>query len=230
MKKGIIFSIIGIIGSTVIHAQSFNFDIAFAVGAPQGSFQQTLDRNSFGLDGAFTYQIADLPVQIGAGLVYQNFGWKERYEYLSPNIPEVDVRVRTTNNMVTPHLILRFEPTRGAVRPFVEGTWGFNYLYTETSVLDEWEDEEIFSTINYDYFTSNIGIGGGMKFNLWEGFDEDGDYFKLSLIVKARYMIGGEALYMKEGDLVNTGDGVEYNISRSRTDLNTFNIGFMFSF
>jgi len=212
-------------------AQPFNVDISFALGTPQGDFQQSLDRNSYGLDLAFTYQVGrDIPLHIGAGMVYQNYGWRERSAQFIDGVPEVDVNVRTTNNLITPQLLMRLEPRYGGFSPFVEGSIGFNYLYTESSIRDEYEDDEIASSVNYDYFTSNVGIGGGAKFLLWEGYDEDGDFWGIHLFLKTKYMLGGEALYLREGDLVANGNDLELNLSRSRTDLTTFNVGVVFNF
>ncbi len=230
MKKinYLIFAIALIPG--LVNAQGFNFDIGFALGTPQGSFHQSLERNAYGLDMSATYQIPRSPIHFGIGGVYQNFGWDERTEFFSPDIQEVRVKVRTTNNMFTPHLIMRFEPEYGVIKPFVEGLVGFNYLYTQSSVVDGWDDDELASTVNHDYYTPSYGIGGGMKFRLYEGYDEDGDFIGFSIIVKAKYMLGGEADYLKEGDLIRTRRGLDYNLSRSRTDLTTFNVGFVFNF
>lgn len=212
-------------------AQPFNFDISFALGTPQGSFQQSLERDSYGLDFAFTYQIGrNIPIHIGAGMMYQNYGWRERETQFVDGAPEVDINVRTTNNMITPQLIMRIEPTMGGFSPFIEGSVGFNYLYTESSITDMYDDEEIASTVNYDYFTSNSGIGAGAKFRLWQGYDDDGDFIGVHLILKTKYMLGGEAMYLKEGDLIPRGNDLEYIVSRSRTDLTTFNVGVVFNF
>jgi len=230
MKK-ITYTLFALMVLTVsLSGQEFNFDIGFALGTPNGSFQQSLERNSYGLDIGATYQIGNSPIHLGGGLVYQNYGWRERSEYFSPNIQEVELRVRTTNNMVTPHFLLRIEPNIGMISPFLEGMFGFNYLYTESSVLDDWAEEEIASSVNYDSYASSLGVGGGLKFKLYEGFDDDGDFIGVSMIVKAKYMLGGEADYLKEGGLTRTRRGLEYDISRSRTDLTTFNVGVVLSF
>lgn len=230
MKRGIYLLFILTILPAMVTAQAFNFDVGFALGTPNGSFQQSLERNSYGIDASATYQIRDTPIHLGGGLIYQNYGWRERSEYFSPDIQEVRVRVRTTNNMITPHFLLRIEPDLGAVSPFVEGIFGFNYLYTESAIVDDWSEEELTSSVNYDSYTSNYGIGGGMKFRLYDGYDEDGDYFGVSLMVKAKFMLGGEADYLKEGGLERTRRGLNYDVSRSRTDLTTFNVGVVFSF
>lgn len=230
MKK-INLTLLILLATFSVQAQLFNFDINFALGTPQGDFQQSLDRNSYGVDMGFTVKAGrDLPVHIGAGLVYQNYGWRERNNQFVSGVPEVDVTVRTTNNIVTPQLLLRLEPEYGGFTPFIEGSIGFNYLYTESSIRDEYDDYEIASSVNHDYFTSNYGIGGGAKILLWEGISEDGDFIGIHLMLKTKYMLGGEALYLKEGDLVPNGNSLDYNFSRSRTDLTTFNIGVVFNF
>lgn len=234
MKKITVLILVSILSSVTTIAQPygyrpFNFEIDFAVGTPQGTFMQELERNSYGLDMSFTYQLPESPIHIGMGLTYQNFGWSERYTNIY-GIPEVDLKVRTTNNMVTPHLIMRIEsPTQG-VKPFVEGTLGFNYLFTESSILDDWDEEEIASDINHDYLTSSFGLGGGIKIDLYEGLDDDGDFFGLSMVIRSRLNLGGEAIYMKEGDLERTPNGVILNLRQSRTDLTTFNVGFVVNF
>lgn len=217
--------------SAMGYGQPFTFDVSFAVGSPQGSFQQVLDRDAYGIDMGVTYQLGKhSPVHIGAGFLYQNYGWKERQTQFVEDVPEVDVTVRTTNNLITPHFILRLEPDLGFFSPFLESTIGFNYLFTESSIVDKWDEDRIASTVNYDYFTSNMGIGGGIKFRVWEGFDGDGDFYRVHLIVKSHYMLGGEALYLTEGDLIPNGNTIEYTVRRSRTDLTTFNVGISLSF
>ncbi|MCG8373868.1 MAG: PorT family protein, partial [Balneolales bacterium] len=224
-------TIVLVLGFISANAQPFNVDVSFAVGTPQGSFGQSLDREAYGVDLGFTYQpIREIPFHFGFGLIYQNYGWRERSSQFIAGVPEVDVSVRTTNNMVTPQLLFRLEPDMGFFSPFVESSIGFNYLYTESSIRDVYFDEEIASTINYDYATSNYGIGGGAKFALWEGFSGDGDFLGVHLILKAKYMVGGHAYYLKEGDLVNRNGELIYNLSSSRTDLTTFNIGVVLNF
>ncbi len=230
MKK-MLLTVSVILMALSAQGQDFNFDISFAIGSPQGDFAQSLDRDAYGLDAAFTYKVGrEIPLHLGVGIMYQNYGWRERETQFVEGVPEVDVNVRTTNNLITPQFIMRLEPRLGGFSPFIEGSIGFNYLYTQSSIRDEYEDEEIASSINYDYFTSNYGIGGGAKFRLWEGYDEDGDFWGVHLFIKTKYMLGGEAQYLKEGDLIARGNDLEYIISRSRTDLTTFNIGVLFNF
>lgn len=228
--KRIFFLTAFILSALPVNAQEINLDLSFAYGTPKGDFSQVLDRDVYGLEGALTYQVPHSPIHLGIGMTYQNYGWKERYEYFSPAIQEVQVKVRTTNNMFIPHLVARLEPDLGFFSPFVEGTLGLNYMYTQSSVIDEWDEEEIASTINYDYLTTSSGIGGGVKFRIYEGYDHEGDYLKVSMIIKSRFMLGGVADYLREDDLIRSRRGIEYSVNRSRTDLSTFHVGFVLSF
>lgn len=230
MKQQLLFTLSLAIFPVLLIAQPFNFDLSFAYGTPKGAFQQNLDRDAYGLETSFTYQLPQTPIHLGIGMTYQNYGWRERHEYFSPNIQEVQVKVRTTNNIFIPHLVARLEPDLGFFSPFVEGSLGLNYLYTESSIIDDWDEEEIASTVNYDYVTTNSGVGGGVKFRLYEGYDNEGDYLKVSMIIKSRFMLGGEADYLREGDLQRNRRGVTYELNRSRTDLRTFNVGFVLNF
>ena len=228
MKKGIALLIIVAGLSGVVTAQPFNIDLSFAMGTPKGSFSNALDRNLYGIDMALTYQLQGTPLHFGMGLQYQNFGWSESYDYYS-----FDGKVRTTHDMISPHLLMRIEAPLSyisIVSPFVEGIVGFNYLYTESKVVDFWSDEETPGTINYDHATPSYGIGGGLRIRLFEEFDFDGDYLKIAFLIKTRYMVGGEAVYLKEGGLTSTSSGLNYNLERSRTDLVTLNFGFVLSF
>lgn len=230
MKKSIALSIFFILflNKTVL-SQSFQLDINALVGTPKGVFMNELNRSAIGLDMAFTYQFPYTPIHIGTGITFQNYGWRERdasfYE-----VPEVDVSVRTTNNIVTPYFLIRLESPYGSVRPFVEAQMGLNYLYTESSIIDEWDEEEIASEINYDYFTTNSGFSGGIKIKLYEGFSESGNYSNIGLVLRGKYSIGGNARYLKEGDLQVDGRDLVMNIRESRTDLTSFSVGLSFNF
>jgi hypothetical protein len=230
MKKATLFFSILALSTATIQAQYSVIEASFIYGMPQGDFQQSLNRETYGFDASYLYNIDYTPIQIGVGLNFHNYGWQTRREFFSPNIQEVQVKVRTTNNMANPHFIARIAPELGPVSPFVEGTIGFNYLYTQSSVLEEWEGEEIATTINHDFVTGSAGIGGGIRFSLYDGYDDDGDRFRVNLVMKGRLLIGGEADYLREGDLLRTRRGLQYSLNRSRTDMTTYSIGFSINF
>lgn len=230
MKKLFLTLALVLLSFINIYAQGYNLDVNFAVGTPEGAFAESIDRELYGLDLGFTYAVYDTPLQLGVGLLYQNYGWNERTEPFSSRIDEVDVRVRTTNDIVNPHLIARLEPEFGHVKPFVEGYAGFNYLYTKSSVIDDFTDEEIASSINQDNLAMSYGMGGGIKIKLTDMLDDNGSAIGISLLLKGKVLKGGIAEYLTRGDLRASDGRFDYNLNRSTTNLTTFNIGVVFSF
>ena len=227
MKKLVLTILFVLISYCEVYAQAYNFDVNFAVGTPEGSFGESIDRELYGVDLGFTYALNNSPLHVGVGLLYQNYGWNERSEPFSEHINEVDVRVRTTNDVVNPHFIARIEPQFGHIKPFVEGYAGFNYLYTKSSVIDEYTDDEIASSINQDNYAMSYGMGGGLKVKLT---DDNGKAIGISLLLKGKILKGGIAEYLTQGDLRASDGRVNYNLNRSNTDFTTFNIGVVFSF
>ena len=55
--------------------------------------------------------------------------------------------------------------------------------------------------------------------------DEIEEINSLFLDLKVRYLFGSEAEYLKEGSVVVDNGNVIYNVSKSKTDLITVNIG-----
>lgn len=230
MKKYNLVPLILLLGTNLsVFSQSFQLDVNALVGTPKGVFMDELNRNSIGVDLALTYQIENTPIYVGTGITLQNYGWKERDTYLY-NAPEIDVSVRTTNNIVTPYFILKLEEQVGRVSPFIEAQLGINYLYTESTLIDSWDEEEIASDINYDYYTTSSGFGGGLKFKLYEGFTQTGKHNNINLVLKGKFMNGGNARYLKEGDLHVNGNDLILNVRESRTDIISYSVGISFSF
>ena len=82
----------------------------------------------------------------------------------------------------------------------------------------------MFETTNFDDFTWSYGAGGGLLIQILR---DEGELAALFLDLKARYVFGTNAQYLREGDIVvNPANGsVTYYVSESQTDLLTFHIG-----
>lgn len=140
--------------------------------------------------------------------------------------PRVQVEVVTTNNILQPHLVLRLQPTDGRVRPYLDGLFGFKYLFTETRVRDEDDfddDADIASTTNFRDATISGGVGAGLDVRVYRGAPK-GEVRTVSLHLGLQYLAGGQAEYLAEGNLEDTNDNgqlddSELNIRRSTTPL-----------
>jgi len=215
--------------STTVTAQTesesrFLVGIDFITGFPQNEFKDNVKNTGFGLAGEFLYHIPNSPLFVGAGLNFLVYGTQSRREAISPNIPDLTVEVRNSNNIFLGDVILRAQPFSGnsirGVNPYVEGLFGFNYLWTETTIDDEdWDDDDTdFSSTNYSDTALNYGVGAGIMFKIMDGKD-DSDLQSLYLDINVRYMFGEKAKYLKKGGIILHENKVTYDPSESTTDL-----------
>jgi len=199
-------------------------------GVPQGDFKQNVNRPGFGLSGFLGCGLGRTPLMFGGSLGVIVYGSESRREPFSTTIPDVTVDVVTNNNILFGHLIVQLKSNRGTFRPYLEGLFGFNYLFTETRIENPSEPgEEVASTTNFRDFTWSYGGGGGLMFKVAEHVPEEGAWKKRKLHffvdMKVRYLFGGEAEYLKEGSIRRQGTKVTFDVSRSRTDLFSIHLG-----
>jgi len=208
---------------------NFQGGLNFALGLPQGEFNDKVNENGYGLGGNFFYSPSSSLLGIGISMGYMNYGSESRREPFSSTIPDVFVKVTTTNNIVQGHLILRAQTKRGTIHPYLDGLVGFNYLFTETKIEDEDNGgEEIASSTNFDDAVFSYGIGGGLATNLYTS--PAGKKWSISLDLGAHYVLGGEAEYLKKGSIRRENGSVVYDIIKSNTDLLVTHIGVVFEF
>jgi hypothetical protein len=196
--------------------------VAFTLGFPSGEFADHVPGVGIGLDLTGGIQLAGSPIFLGAELGFLIHGRESRREPFSTTIPDVEVRVITTNNMLNGHLFLRLQPGVGSIRPYFGAFIGFKYLFTMTEIKNVWysdDDEPIASSHNLGDIAFSRGVGFGLAINLiedsWDS-QEVGLYLDLGL----RYLLGSEADYMKRGSIERLPDGtIHYDIERSRTDV-----------
>lgn len=203
--------------------------ISFLVGAPQGEFRDNVTNPGFGVDLFAGLGLDPVPVVVGVDLGVLVYGREVRKEPFSTTIPDVTVDVETTNNIFQSHFVLRLQPLRGPVRPYVEGLAGFKYLFTQTQIESERinDNEPIASSTNFDDFALSYGFGGGMAVMVSRG----GRHFNaVELKAGAQYLLGAEAEYLKEGSIRRQGTNVTFDVDRSRTTLFAPHLGVSFRF
>ena len=82
-----------------------------------------------------------LPFGFGLNIGYLNYGSESRREPFNTTIPDVVVDVNRSNNLVNFHLLFQIAPPSGDVRPYAELLFGGAYLFTETSINSQGDDE-----------------------------------------------------------------------------------------
>ena len=196
------------------------------LGFPMGEFKEKVDRLGFGLSGHFLLLAPSVnrPFGIGLNFGYLNYGQETRREPFSLTIPDVTVDVERSNNLVNFHALFQLGFGSGSVRPFIEGLFGGSYIFTETTIRSR-GSEEVASSNTFDDFAWSYGAGGGILILLTSGDEEGSDAGALFLDLKARYLFGSEAEYLKEGSVVVSPGKVDYKVSKSKTDLLTVHAG-----
>jgi len=208
------------LGSIPVLAQKWDMGADFMIGLPQNEFRDKIRGEGYGFSGHFGRFIGDSPIMIGADIGYLNYGTEERWEPI-PTIPGAAVLVRTRNNIFMLHGFARVQPQEGRFRPFLEGLYGFKYLFTETSIKDSY-GQTLASATNLDDLAASWGVGTGIDLRLWEGpgMKMDTGFYDICLSLSADYLWGSEAQYLKKGSIVPNPDGsVTYLVLRSKTDM-----------
>jgi len=207
----------------------------FSVGLPQGGFGDNVSRAGVGGTLMAGLRFPGTPALIGLDFGYMNYGIERRSEPFSSTIPDVRVNVRTTNDIILTHLLLRMQPEDGAVRPHVDGLFGFKYLFTSTRIEDRGsrDRDPIASSVNFDDIALSFGVGGGIDIRLAQPTprsDGQPSIRAVYLNLGARYLFGEEAEYLRRGSIDRTGDRLAFDVRRSRTDLLTFGLGVTLQF
>ncbi|MCG2590892.1 hypothetical protein [Rhodohalobacter sulfatireducens] len=206
-------------------AQLSDFDINVLLGAPQGEFQDNLDRTAVGINGGIAYPIA-APFYIGAEIGFMTYGRDERTENFNPNIPEVRVNVVTEYDILTGHAFLRFEGQGEVIRPYIDGLVGFNYLFTKTTIEDRGNNfDDIASDTNFDDTALSYGFGPGIKFRVSSNEERE-----ILINLKTRYLFGANAAYLQPGSIEVNNGSLIFDESESKTDLLTIHLGVSIKF
>jgi hypothetical protein len=200
------------------------FDLSLQLGLPQGPFQDQLESTGFGIKGMAGIHMPRSPLFFGVDFSFLTFGTDSRKEAFNSNIPDVRVQVDNSYNMASGFGLLRMTGQNFMFRPYVEGLFGVNYLYTQSVVRNSGNDgDEIASDINLDDFTPAYGIGAGLQYLVWDGRQVYGTLVYLN--VQARYIRGGNAEYVLPGTIDTSGLAAGFETAESRTDTAFIQIG-----
>ena len=215
-------------GSAQLYPQG---DITFVVGVPQGDFRDNVDNVGFGINVFGGLGLGRSPLVIGVDLGVVVYGYERRSEPFSTTIPDVRVDVTTSNSIFLGHVVLRLQPPRGPIQPYLDGLFGLKYFFTETSISDEHFDGSvpIASSTNFEDAALSYGLGGGLNVQVYRG---PGGKKLSSLNINAgvRYLFGSEAEYLKENSIERRNGQVFFTTERSKTDMVLAHLGVTLKF
>lgn len=197
---------------------------AFAITDPRGEFDANTD-TGYGFTGAYLYAFGrDRIFGLGVTGLVQSYGSTGRRAPLSPTIPELRVDVETTNNTALVQGLVQLKAPTGALQPYLQGTGGFGWFFTTTSLQNPFTNETILRDTNQSDGTWVWGGGGGLLVRVYEGrrrpdVDARGrvlgrgrEPVRAYLDLGARALRGDEVEYLTEGTLVT--DEGEVDIDR----------------
>jgi len=212
-------------------ATNFQAGINFNLGFPQNGFKENVDKTGFGGSLHFAYKLPKTPIYVGASIGFIVYGRETREVPFSETIPDVMVNVTNTNNILNCHFIFRLQPLKGTLSPYLDGLIGFNYLWTETSVRSHgFLSSSAIGYTQHDDLAFSYGAGGGLMIRVYSKEKKGKGPFSVYIELAARYLKGGRAEYLKEESFRQENGIIEYDVSKSNTDLVTAHIGVSFTF
>lgn len=215
-----------------ISAISQQAGFGFVVGVPRNDFRVATDAEGYGLNLTFLAPIGSEVVNLGANINYLVYGYNSRNQDLNADITSggttigsinIPLRITNTNQIFGMHATMRITAPTEAVRPYIEGLFGFRYLATTTRIEDRdnfWNDDEdnvLVRRTNLDDWVLSYGGGGGLQIAVGESSFLD---------LRAYYLLGGKADFYDGSDTENW--SVEFggsNFDPNNIDPNEFAIG-----
>ncbi|MEA3245292.1 MAG: hypothetical protein U9Q74_03955, partial [Gemmatimonadota bacterium] len=130
---------------------------------PRGDFAQYVN-GAFGITGHFLHTLdAEGIVAIRADLGYLNYGQVTRRQPLGGGaLGLITVDVTTSNNIVFGGLGLQLMAPSGPVRPYVNGSAGFSYFFTTSSVEGSSNSQPFADSQNFSDGGFSTIWGGGL--------------------------------------------------------------------
>ena len=168
---------------------------------PEGDFGRFVD-DGFGISGWAGVALGrNSQVIIGLEGGFVNYGRQTKTVPLSPTIPGLYVDVTTQNNIATIGIPVRVELTRGMLRPYVVGSVGLAYFWTQTSARGTASSGDFATSVNFDDLTANWTGGGGLALQVSHGRNPVAIDFGL------RHVSNGQVEYLNEDSIQDGGGG-----------------------
>jgi hypothetical protein len=257
--KSFIIVLCFILGSLEATYAQFHFGIHGTLGIPANEFRDATTANAWGgnISAYFPFD-RKVPIFLGVDLGYMVYGINNNRQNINATVTvgnqiiqriPLNYNIRTTNNLLSGHLVLRFRIPLKQIQPYFDGLVGFKNFYTRTTIIDETPVNN-FNNNNNNNFNNNrnrivnngvtnlsdvaFSYGGGGGFLIGSG--------PIKLDVRCVYLLGENARFFDRNSIstwtVNFSQNtnqLDSNINlssaqRSKTDMFYAQIGMVISF
>jgi hypothetical protein len=158
-------------------------------------------------------------IRADGGMV--QYGKERQRVPLFPISGRINVDIETTNQIAWGGIGTQLQIPDGWLRPYANASIAFTDFFTETSLSGSDNSFEPISTKNQGDYSRAWIFGGGVNIPFGNNFTNG------MLNLGARYYYGGEATYLRRGDIIDNPDGtITLNPRRSKTDLVLWQLGF----
>ncbi len=199
--------------------------VGLSMGVPVGEFQDFIDFGG-GFGGYLVTHFDDArTIGLRADVGFIIYGSETVRRPFSDTIRRVTVDVTTTNSFFALGVGPQWTPATGRVRPYVYGTVGLSYFFTESSVRGDADFTPFVSSTNFDDVTFALAGGGGLVVRL------TGGNRPISLDFASEFLRHGETRYLREGGIQERPDGsIFVTPIESNTNMVLFRIGIAIGF
>jgi hypothetical protein len=198
----------------------FSFGGDVVISQPKGEFANNVPTGyGFDLTGMFRIDPRGY-LNIRADLGGVQYG-RETQRVNFPNTGRVSLDVETDNRIGFGAIGAQLQIPDGWFRPYANAAFAPTYFWTESSISATDDSYDFASTTNQDDWSHAWVFGGGLMIPFGKSLG--------ALNLGAKYFYGGEATYLREGDITDNPDGsITISPRRSKTDLVLWQVGVSF--
>ncbi len=199
----------------------FSFGGDVVISQPKGEFANNVPTGyGFDLTGMLRLDPRGY-LNIRADLGGVQYG-RETQRVNFPNTGRVSLDVETDNRIGFGSIGAQLQIPDGWFRPYANAAFAPTYFWTESSIsgIDD-TSGDFASTTNQDDWSHAWVFGGGLMIPFGKSMG--------ALNLGAKYFYGGQASYLREGDITDNPDGtITINPRSSKTDLVLWQVGVSF--
>ncbi len=134
------------------------------IGIPLGEFDATWGRQLVGLSANMTVPMRRLPLSYGFDFGWAHMGDGSREVAINEeNIESTTGELSVRSNVYSYHGLLRLQPFRGKVSPYVEAMAGARQFTTRTTIEVEGMDQPLMEQRNENEFIGSSGWAAGLQ-------------------------------------------------------------------